>query len=52
MKSLRPLVNRADQPALFQNYQEFLKYLHRHWGDPDEKGNAKDAKTPANRLSE
>ncbi|OWZ50032.1 hypothetical protein C349_01633 [Cryptococcus neoformans var. grubii Br795] len=41
MKSLRPLMNRADQPAPFQNYQEFLKYLHRHWGDQDEKGNAK-----------
>ncbi|AAW45211.2 hypothetical protein CNH03540 [Cryptococcus deneoformans JEC21] len=41
MKSLRPLMNRAQQPELLQNYEEFLKYLRRHWGDPDEKWNAK-----------
>lgn len=41
MKSLRPLMNRAQQPELLHNYEEFLKYLRRHWGDPDEKGNAK-----------
>ena len=41
MKSLHPLMNRAQQLELLQNSEEFLKYLRRHWGDPDEKGNAK-----------
>lgn len=39
LQSLRPLINRADQPSLLHDYQEFLIYLRRHWADPDEKGN-------------
>lgn len=41
LKSLRPLLNQAEQPELLQRYDKFLEYLRRHWGDPDEKGNAK-----------
>lgn len=41
LQSLRPLINRAEQPSMLHDYQEFLIYLRRHWGDPDEKGNAK-----------
>ncbi|OXC61969.1 hypothetical protein AYX13_06981 [Cryptococcus neoformans] len=29
------------QPSMLHDYQGFLIYLWQHWGDPDEKGNAK-----------
>lgn len=41
LQSLRPLISRAEQPSMLHDYQEFLIYLRRRWGDPDEKGNAR-----------